>query len=34
MDSAANPCTCWTMFDELPLADIKAVMAAADLSVG
>ena len=28
-----NLCSCWTKIDGLPLADIKALMAQADLSV-
>lgn len=31
--SAAALCPCWTALDGLPLADIKALLAAADLSV-
>jgi hypothetical protein len=36
MDSAAKPCGCWTDLTTMPLADIKALFAAADsrLSLG
>lgn len=34
MCSATDPCPCWTSLDGLPLADIKGLLARADMSVG
>lgn len=34
MCSATDLCSCWTSLDGLPLADIKALMALGDMSVG
>lgn len=32
--SMTNPCSCWISLEGMPLADIKAIFAEADLSVG
>jgi hypothetical protein len=34
MDSHAKPCPCWVSVEGIPLADLKALFAASDLSLG
>lgn len=33
MDSLDSPCSCWVPVEGLPLADVKGLLAMADLSV-